>query len=203
MQAYLNLLQHVRTNGVIRMDRTGIGTQSIFGYQMRFDLSEGFPLLTTKKLHLKSIIHELLWFLTGDTNAKTLNNLGVKIWDAWADKNGDLGPIYGYQWRSWPTHSGEGIDQIANLVDELKNNPEYAFLDTMEPPSKATESKIQQIQLRLFCWIRDNIPGSVVVMPKGSIFTKKTLMILSKLTISESKIISATSIWPVSPLTTS
>jgi len=124
MQAYLNLLQHVRTNGVIRMDRTGIGTQSIFGYQMRFDLSEGFPLLTTKKLHLKSIIHELLWFLTGDTNAKTLNNLGVKIWDAWADKNGDLGPIYGYQWRSWPTHSGEGIDQIANLVDELKNNPD-------------------------------------------------------------------------------
>ena len=131
MQQYLDLLSHIRTNGVLKGDRTGTGTKSVFGYQMRFDLSEGFPLLTTKKLHLKSIIHELLWFLAGDTNVKTLNDSGVKIWDEWADENGDLGPVYGYQWRSWPTTGidkeggGDGgkVDQISAVVESIKSNP--------------------------------------------------------------------------------
>jgi len=123
MQAYLDLLQHVRTNGVQRGDRTGTGTASVFGYQMRFDLEQGFPVTTTKKLHLKSIIHELLWFLDGDTNIQALNENGVKIWDDWADVNGDLGPVYGHQWRSWPTPGGGKVDQILNLIEQLKNNP--------------------------------------------------------------------------------
>ena len=123
MQQYLNLLQKIKTEGVERGDRTGTGTKSIFGYQMRFDLSEDFPVLTTKKLHLRSIIHELLWFLKGDTNIKYLKENKVRIWDEWADENGDLGPVYGYQWRSWPTPNGEKVDQIKNLIDRLKNNP--------------------------------------------------------------------------------
>ncbi len=123
MQQYLDLLNHVRTNGVMRGDRTGVGTQSVFGYQMRFDLSDGFPVLTTKKLHLKSIIHELLWFLAGDTNIKYLNDNGVRIWDEWADETGELGPVYGHQWRSWPTPDGGKIDQISNLVEQIKSNP--------------------------------------------------------------------------------
>ncbi|MBL4905882.1 MAG: thymidylate synthase [Sneathiella sp.] len=124
MQQYLDLLQKVRQEGTYKSDRTGVGTYSIFGHQMRFDLQKGFPVLTTKKLHLKSIIHELLWFLAGDTNIKYLKDNGVRIWDEWADENGDLGPVYGYQWRSWPTSSGEQIDQITKLVEQLKKNPD-------------------------------------------------------------------------------
>ena len=124
MKQYLDLLSHVRENGVRKKDRTGTGTISVFGYQMRFNLDEGFPLLTTKKLHLKSIIYELLWFLNGDTNVKYLNDHGVKIWNEWADENGDLGHIYGYQWRSWPAPDGQHIDQISRVIDSLKNNPD-------------------------------------------------------------------------------
>jgi len=118
------MMRHVRDNGTFKEDRTGTGTYSVFGHQMRFDLSEGFPLVTTKKLHLRSIIHELLWFLSGDTNIKYLKENGVSIWDEWADENGDLGPVYGYQWRSWPTADGRHIDQISQVIDQLKNNPD-------------------------------------------------------------------------------
>ena len=120
MQQYLDLLDHILTKGIQKGDRTGTGTISCFGYQMRFDLSEGFPCLTTKKLHLKSIVHELLWFINGDTNIKYLQENGVKIWDGWANKDGDLGPVYGYQWRNW---NGDGIDQITDLINEIKRNP--------------------------------------------------------------------------------
>lgn len=123
MKQYLDLLKHIKDSGAQKGDRTGTGTISCFGYQMRFDLSEGFPMVTTKKLHLKSIVHELLWFLKGDTNIAYLKENGVRIWDEWADENGDLGPVYGYQWRSWPTPDGGHVDQIKNLVDQLKNNP--------------------------------------------------------------------------------
>lgn len=123
MKQYLDLLARIRKEGTYRGDRTGTGTYSVFGHQMRFDLSEGFPLVTTKKLHLKSIIHELLWFIAGDTNIKYLKDNGVSIWDEWADENGDLGPVYGHQWRSWPTPSGETVDQVTNLVDQIKNSP--------------------------------------------------------------------------------
>ena len=123
MKQYLNLIEKVMNEGVLKEDRTGTGTKSIFGYQMRFDLSKGFPCVTTKKLHMKSIIHELLWFLKGDTNIKYLKENGVRIWDEWADENGDLGNVYGYQWRSWPTPDGEHIDQIKNVIDTLKANP--------------------------------------------------------------------------------
>lgn len=124
MRQYLDLMRHVRDQGVRKEDRTGTGTVSLFGHQMRFDLAEGFPLVTTKKLHLRSIIHELLWFLQGDTNIGYLQENGVRIWDEWADENGDLGPVYGYQWRSWPTPSGEPIDQISQLLEQIKNNPD-------------------------------------------------------------------------------
>lgn len=124
MKQYLDLLDHILENGVEKSDRTGTGTLSCFGYQMRFDLSEGFPMLTTKKLHIKSIIHELLWFLKGDTNVKYLQENGVRIWNEWADENGDLGPVYGKQWRSWQTPSGETVDQIQNALDLIKNNPD-------------------------------------------------------------------------------
>lgn len=123
MRTYLDLLQHVLDNGTDRGDRTGTGTRSVFGYQMRFDLAQGFPVLTTKKLHLRSIIHELLWFLRGDTNISYLKENGVSIWDEWADENGDLGPVYGAQWRSWPKPDGTHIDQIANLMRDLQRNP--------------------------------------------------------------------------------
>jgi thymidylate synthase len=123
MRTYLDLLQHVLDKGTDRGDRTGTGTRSVFGYQMRFDLAAGFPVLTTKKLHLKSIIHELLWFLKGDTNIAYLKENGVTIWDEWADENGDLGPVYGYQWRSWPAPDGEHIDQITNLLNAIRKNP--------------------------------------------------------------------------------
>ena len=124
MKQYLDLLQHVLDHGILKEDRTGTGTHSVFGYQMRFDLQDGFPLLTTKKLHLKSIIHELLWFLKGDTNVKYLQENGVRIWNEWADENGDLGHIYGYQWRSWPDYNGGLIDQIKEAIDTIQNNPD-------------------------------------------------------------------------------
>lgn len=124
MQQYLDLMQKVLDEGVDRGDRTGTGTRSIFGHQMRFDLSEGFPLVTTKKLHLRSIIHELLWFLAGDTNIGYLRDHGVKIWDEWADENGELGPVYGYQWRSWPAPDGRSIDQISNLLHMIRTSPQ-------------------------------------------------------------------------------
>ncbi len=124
MKQYLNLLQRILDEGAVKTDRTGTGTKSIFGHQMRFDLKEGFPLLTTKKLHLRSIIHELLWFLRGDTNIQYLHDNKVTIWDEWADENGELGPVYGHQWRSWPDYDGGTIDQIANVVDLIKNHPD-------------------------------------------------------------------------------
>ena len=124
MKQYLDLLRHVKENGVSKSDRTGTGTRSVFGYQMRFNLEEGFPLLTTKKLHLKSIIYELLWFLKGDTNVKYLQDNGVRIWNEWADPDGSLGHIYGFQWRSWPDYKGGSIDQITEAVETIKNNPD-------------------------------------------------------------------------------
>jgi len=124
MEQYLDLMRRVRNHGVRKGDRTGTGTLSVFGHQMRFDLSAGFPVVTTKKLHLRSIIHELLWFLRGDTNIKYLHDHGVSIWDEWADENGDLGPVYGYQWRSWPTPDGGSIDQIGRLVEQIRRNPD-------------------------------------------------------------------------------
>lgn len=124
MKQYLDLMRHVRENGTFKSDRTGTGTYSVFGYQMRFDLADGFPLVTTKKCHLKSIIHELLWFLQGDTNVRYLQENGVRIWDEWADENGELGPVYGYQWRNWPAPNGESVDQIAKLVQMIRGNPD-------------------------------------------------------------------------------
>ncbi|MGL4386853.1 thymidylate synthase [Snodgrassella alvi] len=124
MQQYLDLMQHVLDHGVDKSDRTGTGTRSVFGYQMRFNLADGFPVLTTKKLHLRSIIYELLWFLRGDTNIRYLHEHNVTIWDEWADADGNLGPVYGYQWRSWPAPDGRHIDQISNLLQQIKNNPD-------------------------------------------------------------------------------
>jgi len=124
MKQYLDLMRHVMETGTQKHDRTGTGTLSVFGYQMRFNLQDGFPLVTTKKLHLKSIIHELIWFLSGDTNIKYLKDNGVRIWDEWADADGNLGPVYGYQWRSWPTPDGGHIDQITQVVNQIRNNPD-------------------------------------------------------------------------------
>lgn len=144
MKQYLDLLDKIMKDGVVKGDRTGTGTKSIFGYQMRFNLNDGFPLLTTKKVHLKSIIYELLWFINGDTNIKYLNNHGVTIWDEWADENGELGPVYGAQWRRWKTEEGKEIDQLANLMKSLKENPDsrrhiisawnVAYIDKMALP---------------------------------------------------------------------
>ncbi len=124
MQEYLNLMRHVLDNGAIKEDRTGTGTRSVFGHQMRFNLSDGFPMVTTKKCHLKSIIHELLWFIAGDTNIKYLQENGVRIWDEWADEDGNLGPVYGEQWRSWKTADGQTIDQLSNVIEQIKANPD-------------------------------------------------------------------------------
>ncbi|HJB84767.1 MAG TPA: thymidylate synthase [Candidatus Alistipes merdigallinarum] len=161
MQQYLDLLRHIKTNGTIKSDRTGTGTISTFGYQMRFDLSQGFPLLTTKKLHLRSIIYELLWFLRGDTNIRYLHEHNVTIWDEWADPNGDLGHIYGYQWRSWPTPDGKHIDQIAQVVDQIRNNPDsrrlivsawnVAEIDTMALPPCHTLFQFYVADNKLSC----------------------------------------------------
>jgi len=161
MRAYLDLLQHILDHGVDKADRTGTGTRSIFGYQMRFNLREGFPLLTTKKVHLRSIIHELLWFLAGDTNIAYLKANGVSIWDEWADANGDLGPVYGYQWRSWPTHDGRKIDQIKDVVEQIRTNPDSrrlivsawnpAFVDDMALPPCHTMFQFYVANDRLSC----------------------------------------------------
>lgn len=161
MQQYLDLLRHIKNNGTIKSDRTGTGTISAFGYQMRFDLSQGFPLLTTKKLHLRSIIYELLWFLRGDTNIRYLHEHNVTIWDEWADQNGDLGHIYGYQWRSWPTPDGKHIDQISQVVDQIRKNPDsrrlivsawnVAEIDTMALPPCHTLFQFYVADNKLSC----------------------------------------------------
>ncbi|MBB1269827.1 thymidylate synthase [Shewanella sp. SR44-3] len=124
MKQYLTLMEHILANGAVKTDRTGTGTRSVFGYQMRFDLNQGFPLVTTKKCHLRSIIHELLWFLQGDTNVAYLHEHNVSIWDEWADDNGNLGPVYGAQWRSWPTQSGKAVDQISQIIEQIKTQPD-------------------------------------------------------------------------------
>lgn len=161
MQQYLDLLRHIKNNGTIKSDRTGTGTISTFGYQMRFDLSQGFPLLTTKKLHLRSIIYELLWFLRGDTNIRYLHKHNVTIWDEWADPNGDLGHIYGYQWRSWPTPDGKHIDQITQVIDQIRKNPDsrrlivsawnVAEIDTMALPPCHTLFQFYVADNKLSC----------------------------------------------------
>lgn len=161
MQQYLDLLRHIKKNGTIKSDRTGTGTISTFGYQMRFDLSQGFPLLTTKKLHLRSIIYELLWFLRGDTNIRYLHEHNVTIWDEWADQNGDLGHIYGYQWRSWPTPDGKHIDQITQVIDQIRKNPDsrrlivsawnVAEIDTMALPPCHTLFQFYVADNKLSC----------------------------------------------------
>jgi thymidylate synthase len=161
LNQYETLLKHVYNTGIDKSDRTGVGTRSIFGYQMRFDLSEGFPLVTTKKVHLKSIIHELLWFLKGDTNIKYLTDNGVRIWNEWADENGELGSIYGYQWRSWPAPDGRHIDQISNIIDTIKNNPDsrriivsawnVADIDKMALPPCHTLFQFYVVEGKLSC----------------------------------------------------
>jgi len=161
VQQYLDLLDHVMTTGTDKSDRTGTGTRSVFGYQMRFDLSEGFPVLTTKKLHLKSIIGELLWFLRGDSNVKWLQDRGITIWDEWADENGDLGPVYGYQWRSWPTPDGRHVDQVATVIESIRTNPDsrrhivsawnVADVDSMALPPCHTMFQFYVANGRLSC----------------------------------------------------
>ena len=155
MQQYLNLLNRILTEGTQKGDRTGTGTLSIFGHQMRFDLHDGFPLLTTKKLHLKSIIYELLWFLRGDTNVRYLQEHGVRIWNEWADENGELGPVYGHQWRSWPDYKGGTIDQIKNVVEMIKHNPDSrrmlvtAWKIWLSPPATVSfNSMLQMVDYR-------------------------------------------------------
>ncbi|MBR2200769.1 MAG: thymidylate synthase [Bacteroidales bacterium] len=175
MKQYLDLLDTILKYGVKKTDRTGTGTISYFGYQMRFDLAEGFPLLTTKKVHLKSIIYELLWFLNGDTNVKYLQDHGVRIWNEWADPNGDLGPIYGYQWRHWRTPDGKEIDQIANIVNALKNNPDSrrhivsawnpADVDDMALPPCHTMFQFYVADGRLSCQLYQRSGDSFLGVP--------------------------------------
>lgn len=175
MRQYLDLLQHVLDNGTKKGDRTGTGTISTFGYQTRYDLGEGFPMVTTKKLHYKSIVHELLWFLKGDTNIKYLKENGVRIWDEWADENGDLGPVYGYQWRSWPTPNGGSIDQIAKVVDSIKNNPDSrrhlvsawnpALVDDMALPPCHTMFQFYVAEGKLSCQLYQRSADSFLGVP--------------------------------------
>jgi thymidylate synthase len=175
MKQYQDLLQHILDNGTQKGDRTGTGTISTFGYQTRFDLSEGFPVVTTKKLHLKSIIHELLWFLKGETNIQYLKENGVRIWDEWADENGELGPVYGYQWRSWPAPNGESIDQIANVVESIKNNPNSrrhmvsawnpALVDEMALPPCHTMFQFYVADGKLSCQLYQRSADSFLGVP--------------------------------------
>lgn len=175
MQQYLQLLDHILQNGTQKGDRTGTGTISTFGYQMRFDLSEGFPVLTTKKLHLRSIIHELLWFLQGDTNIKYLKDNGVRIWDDWADDKGNLGPVYGYQWRSWPSPDGGHVDQITKLVDSIKNNPNSrrhivsawnpSFVDDMALPPCHTMFQFYVADGKLSCQLYQRSADTFLGVP--------------------------------------
>ncbi|MCB0477041.1 MAG: thymidylate synthase [Crocinitomicaceae bacterium] len=175
MKQYLDLLDHILENGTQKGDRTGTGTISTFGYQMRFDLSEGFPVLTTKKLHLRSIIHELLWFLQGDTNIKYLKDNGVRIWDEWADENGDLGPVYGYQWRSWPNPDGTSTDQIQKVLDSIKNNPNSrrhivsawnpSFVDEMALPPCHTMFQFYVTDGKLSCQLYQRSADTFLGVP--------------------------------------
>lgn len=175
MRQYLDLLEHILDNGTQKGDRTGTGTISTFGYQMRFDLSEGFPVLTTKKLHLRSIIHELLWFLKGDTNIKYLKDNGVRIWDEWADENGDLGPVYGYQWRSWPNPDGTSTDQIKKVLDSIKNNPNSrrhivsawnpSFVDDMALPPCHTMFQFYVADGKLSCQLYQRSADTFLGVP--------------------------------------
>lgn len=175
MKQYQQLLRHILENGTHKSDRTGTGTISVFGYQMRFDLSEGFPLLTTKKVHLKSIIHELLWFLAGDTNVKYLQQNGVRIWNEWADAEGDLGHIYGYQWRSWPDYKGGSIDQISQAVEQINNNPDsrriivnawnVADLDNMNLPPCHAMFQFYVADGRLSCQLYQRSADSFLGVP--------------------------------------
>lgn len=175
MKQYLDLLQTILDKGVKKDDRTGTGTISYFGYQMRFNLADGFPLLTTKKMHLKSIIHELLWFLNGDTNVKYLQDNGVRIWNEWADENGDLGPVYGYQWRHWKTPDGREVDQIRNLVDQLKKNPDsrrhivsawnVADVDNMALPPCHTMFQFYVADNKLSCQLYQRSGDSFLGIP--------------------------------------
>lgn len=175
MQQYLDLLQHVLDKGTQKGDRTGTGTISTFGYQTRFDLSEGFPMVTTKKLHYKSIVHELLWFLQGDTNIKYLKENGVRIWDEWADENGDLGPVYGYQWRSWPTPNGGSIDQISKVIASIKDNPNSrrhmvsawnpALVDDMALPPCHTMFQFYVADGKLSCQLYQRSADSFLGVP--------------------------------------
>ncbi|AEA42847.1 thymidylate synthase [Fluviicola taffensis] len=175
MKQYHDLLQHILDKGTFKGDRTGTGTLSTFGYQMRYNLEEGFPVLTTKKLHLRSIIHELLWFLQGDTNIKYLKDNNVSIWDEWADENGDLGPVYGYQWRSWPTPDGGSIDQISNLIDQIKKNPNsrrlivnawnVAYVDNMALPPCHTMFQFYVADGKLSCQLYQRSADTFLGVP--------------------------------------
>lgn len=175
MKQYHDLLQHILDNGIFKGDRTGTGTLSTFGYQMRFNLEDGFPVLTTKKLHLRSIIHELLWFLQGDTNIKYLKDNNVSIWDEWADENGNLGPVYGYQWRSWPTPDGGSIDQISNLIEQIKKNPNsrrlivnawnVAYVDNMALPPCHTMFQFYVADGKLSCQLYQRSADTFLGVP--------------------------------------
>jgi len=175
MKQYHDLLQHILDNGTSKGDRTGTGTLSTFGYQMRYDLAQGFPVLTTKKLHLRSIIHELLWFLKGDTNIAYLKENKVSIWDEWADENGNLGPVYGYQWRSWPTPDGGHIDQITNLVNQIKKNPDsrrlivsawnVAYVDEMALPPCHTMFQFYVAEGKLSCQLYQRSADTFLGVP--------------------------------------
>lgn len=175
MKQYHDLLQHILDKGTFKGDRTGTGTLSTFGYQMRFNLEDGFPVLTTKKLHLRSIIHELLWFLQGDTNIKYLKENNVSIWDEWADENGNLGPVYGYQWRSWPTPDGGSIDQISNLIQQIKKNPNsrrlivnawnVAYVDNMALPPCHTMFQFYVAEGKLSCQLYQRSADTFLGVP--------------------------------------